>query len=181
MEPERRSMHCDISSLIIGNAKLAGAITLSSEPICVAKLDNVLGEGPCWDEASGRLYWFDIKGLRLHWLDHSSQAVDFASLPYRGSAAAPINRRPSPARTLRREVRCARAREECSNSRSMERIVMPSGIQEEPGGLPQLFLEMSQPPAARIQHRDVRFLRGGESNGFGVLRDLDRDDGIDLL
>ena len=82
-------MHCDISSLIIGNAKLAGAITLSSEPICVAKLDNVLGEGPCWDEASGRLDWVDIKGLRLHWLDHSSQAVDFASLPYRGSAAAP--------------------------------------------------------------------------------------------
>jgi len=26
-----------------------------------------LGEGPAWDAAAGRLYWFDIKGRGLHW------------------------------------------------------------------------------------------------------------------
>jgi sugar lactone lactonase YvrE len=62
---------------------------LSSEPLCIAKLDNLLGEGPCWAEASGRLYWFDIKGLRLHWLDHASGEVSSSALPYRCSAAAP--------------------------------------------------------------------------------------------
>jgi hypothetical protein len=49
-----------------------------------------------------------------------------------GSNAAPVSMRPRAARTLRREVRCASEREDCSKSRSMERTVMPSGIQKKP-------------------------------------------------
>jgi sugar lactone lactonase YvrE len=33
---------------------------------CVAPADCHLGEGPCWDEDSGSLYWVDIKAPALH-------------------------------------------------------------------------------------------------------------------
>jgi xylono-1,5-lactonase len=41
----------------------------------------LLGEGPSWHQASDRLYWVDIKGQQLHWLDlptgtHHFQTVD---------------------------------------------------------------------------------------------------------
>jgi sugar lactone lactonase YvrE len=32
----------------------------------VARVDTRLGEGPCWDEASGRLYWVDMLSNTLH-------------------------------------------------------------------------------------------------------------------
>jgi sugar lactone lactonase YvrE len=46
-----------------------------------------LGEGPCWSPLDERLYWFDIKGRRLHWLDAAGVA-DEVTLPFRASAAA---------------------------------------------------------------------------------------------
>nr|QQZ51615.1 SMP-30/gluconolactonase/LRE family protein [Phenylobacterium glaciei] len=47
-----------------------------------------LGEGPCWDEAAGRLYWFDIRARRLHWLEPSTNLTGEALLPLRASAGA---------------------------------------------------------------------------------------------
>jgi sugar lactone lactonase YvrE len=32
----------------------------------VVEAGDRLGEGPCWSAVEGRLYWFDIKGRRLH-------------------------------------------------------------------------------------------------------------------
>jgi sugar lactone lactonase YvrE len=46
-----------------------------------------LGEGPCWSAAESRLYWFDIKGRCLHWLD--AAGADDIPLPFLASAAAP--------------------------------------------------------------------------------------------
>jgi sugar lactone lactonase YvrE len=50
---------------------------------------DILGEGPCWAAAEGRLYWFDIKGRRLHWLTPADGATGAVALPIRASAAAP--------------------------------------------------------------------------------------------
>ena len=60
-----------------------------SEIRCVAQSGDELGEGPVWVAAEGRLYWFDIHGRRLHWLEHASGAVGEFSLPVRASVAAP--------------------------------------------------------------------------------------------
>lgn len=59
-----------------------------TEVRCVADCADRLGEGPCWSAAEQRLYWFDIKGRRLHWLggDGKPATVD---LPFRASAGAP--------------------------------------------------------------------------------------------
>jgi sugar lactone lactonase YvrE len=48
-----------------------------------------LGEGPCWVAAEGRLYWFDIKGRRLHWHAPETGEIGKVALPMRVSAAAP--------------------------------------------------------------------------------------------
>ena len=60
-----------------------------SEVRCVARSADILGEGPVWSAAEGRLYWFDIKGRRLNWLDHASGETGRFDLPWRASVAAP--------------------------------------------------------------------------------------------
>jgi sugar lactone lactonase YvrE len=49
----------------------------------------ILGEGPVWSAAEGRLYWFDITGRRLNWLASASGAFGGFGLPVRASVAAP--------------------------------------------------------------------------------------------
>src|SRR5258708_3356774 len=41
---------------------------------CVAPVGCVLGEGPGWDGAAGRLYWVDIKNPAVHALEPASGA-----------------------------------------------------------------------------------------------------------
>lgn len=50
----------------------------------------LLGEGPQWQASSGRLYWCDIIGKRLHWLSHTSQQHDHVALDDMVSLAAPL-------------------------------------------------------------------------------------------
>ncbi|HYC05022.1 MAG TPA: SMP-30/gluconolactonase/LRE family protein [Azospirillaceae bacterium] len=59
-----------------------------SLPSCVAATRCLLGEGPLWDPEAGRLYWFDIKGSRLHWLAPDREEVGTLELQARCSAAA---------------------------------------------------------------------------------------------
>ncbi|HYE50995.1 MAG TPA: SMP-30/gluconolactonase/LRE family protein [Azospirillaceae bacterium] len=59
-----------------------------SLPSCVAESRCLLGEGPLWDPDARRLYWFDIKGRRLHWLAPGKEAFGTLELPARCSAAA---------------------------------------------------------------------------------------------
>ena len=56
---------------------------------CVVNFADKLGEGPCWSPREGRLYWFDIKGARLSWLEPGSGRTGRYQLPMRASAAAP--------------------------------------------------------------------------------------------
>ena len=58
------------------------------EVVCVAPCRCVLGEGPLWDEGRGRLYWFDIKGRRLHWLEPARGRSQERGLAVQVSAAA---------------------------------------------------------------------------------------------
>jgi sugar lactone lactonase YvrE len=60
-----------------------------TEVRCVVERRLILGEGPCWDGAAGRLYWFDIKGRQLWWLEPATGAVDHVDLGVRASVAAP--------------------------------------------------------------------------------------------
>lgn len=55
----------------------------------IAEVSDVLGEGPVWSAAEGRLYWFDIKGRRLHWHAPADGGETGIHLPMRASAAAP--------------------------------------------------------------------------------------------
>ncbi|HYG26007.1 MAG TPA: SMP-30/gluconolactonase/LRE family protein, partial [Caulobacteraceae bacterium] len=48
---------------------------------------NVLGEGPVWDAATNRLYWFDIKAAELHWGVPGAGEQGSWRLPCRASAA----------------------------------------------------------------------------------------------
>ena len=50
---------------------------------------NILGEGPVWDAAAGRLWWVDIKGGRLEWLDPSSGEQGGVAVQGQVSAVAP--------------------------------------------------------------------------------------------
>ena len=59
-----------------------------AEVRCVAEARDQLGEGPLWDPSSGRLYWFDIKGRRLHWLAPDGGATGGWALEVQASAAA---------------------------------------------------------------------------------------------
>lgn len=56
---------------------------------CAAISADRLGEGPCWSAAEGRLFWFDILGRKLHWLEPGSGLKGEWQLPLRASAAAP--------------------------------------------------------------------------------------------
>lgn len=56
---------------------------------CVVDSRDILGEGPVWDAGSGRLFWFDIKGKRLHWYAPGAGETGVWELPIRCSAAAP--------------------------------------------------------------------------------------------
>jgi sugar lactone lactonase YvrE len=60
-----------------------------SEVVCAAQRRNILGEGPCWDEQSGRLYWLDIFGRRLEWLRPADGATGLWELDRRASTMAP--------------------------------------------------------------------------------------------
>lgn len=40
-----------------------------SEPSVAARRENILGEGVCWEPRRSRVYWVDIVGRRLEWLD----------------------------------------------------------------------------------------------------------------
>jgi sugar lactone lactonase YvrE len=55
----------------------------------VAQSGDELGEGPVWVAGEGRLYWFDIQGRRLNWLEPTGGAVGRFELPVRASVAAP--------------------------------------------------------------------------------------------
>jgi sugar lactone lactonase YvrE len=59
-----------------------------SQPECVVESRDRLGEGPFWDQSAGRLYWFDIKGRRLNWLEPARRATGRYDLPFRASAGA---------------------------------------------------------------------------------------------
>jgi sugar lactone lactonase YvrE len=56
---------------------------------CLIESGDILGEGPCWSAAENRLYWFDIKGQKLRWLEPASGASGLVPLGFRASAGAP--------------------------------------------------------------------------------------------
>lgn len=56
---------------------------------CACEGRAILGEGPAWDPRCGRLYWFDIKGRRLHWIHPTSGAAGLFELDVRASVAVP--------------------------------------------------------------------------------------------
>ncbi len=55
---------------------------------CLADARDQLGEGPLWDASAGRLYWFDIKGRRLHWIEPATEETGVRNLDVQASAAA---------------------------------------------------------------------------------------------
>lgn len=61
---------------------------MAEQVFCAFRAQNTLGEGPIWDAATNRLYWFDIKQAELYWGDPSNNKLDHCKLPCRASAAA---------------------------------------------------------------------------------------------
>lgn len=55
---------------------------------CRVNAPDQLGEGPCWSQAEGRLYWFDIKAGALNWHEPASGRSERRDLGLRASAAA---------------------------------------------------------------------------------------------
>ena len=55
----------------------------------VAYADSELGEGPVWDERSGRLAWVDILGRRVHLTDPATGATESMEVPLHVGAIAP--------------------------------------------------------------------------------------------
>jgi len=58
------------------------------EIVCAAKADNILGEGPLWDAARGRMCWVDIRRSTMHWLEHGNGRTGAWQLRSRVSAMA---------------------------------------------------------------------------------------------
>jgi sugar lactone lactonase YvrE len=50
---------------------------------------NILGEGPVWDSVAGRLYWVDIRGRLIEWLEPATGDAGRWTLDCRPSALAP--------------------------------------------------------------------------------------------
>lgn len=59
------------------------------EPVCVADVKAVLGEGPVWVEREQALYWVDIKAPAIFRRDEASGAVDRWTPPFRVGSLAP--------------------------------------------------------------------------------------------
>jgi sugar lactone lactonase YvrE len=57
--------------------------------VVAARRSFILGEGPVWDAASGRLYWLDIKGGRVEWLRPAGGAEGGVDVSGQISAVAP--------------------------------------------------------------------------------------------
>jgi L-arabinonolactonase len=58
------------------------------EIACIARCENILGEGPLWDAENALLYWVDIVRGTLHWLELDNRKMGAWQLPARASAIA---------------------------------------------------------------------------------------------
>ena len=68
---------------------MTGTHSFSGRVLCEAACE--LGEGPTYDPASGKAFWFDIKGRTLHELHLDSMAKAEHALPFLGSVLAVID------------------------------------------------------------------------------------------
>ena len=63
--------------------------SFSGRTLC--DVDCQLGEGPTYDPASGKAFWFDIKGQKLHELHLATMAKVVHDLPFLGSVLAVVD------------------------------------------------------------------------------------------
>ncbi|MBW3618295.1 MAG: SMP-30/gluconolactonase/LRE family protein [Proteobacteria bacterium] len=61
-----------------------------SKPDLAARRENILGEGVCWDPRRARLFWVDIVGGRVEWLQPDSGQAGGWTLDLKPSAIAPM-------------------------------------------------------------------------------------------